>query len=92
MSVNQEIWSDLAIHPGETLADVIDEHDLSPSQLAEKSRLSRQVVCDIIAGTQDITTDIAQALERVFGVPARFWLNMQSRYEKTLARNAAKSD
>ena len=92
MSVNQEIWSDLAIHPGETLADFIDEHDLNHSQLAAKTGWSQRIIRDVVAGSQDITSEIAEALDRAFGLKAQFWLNLQKRYDQTLARNAAKSN
>ena len=87
MADNQEIYSDLAIHPGETLADAIEEHDLTQAKLAQLMGRPPQVINEIVRGKKDITPATALELEPVFGVPASFWNNMQARYEFTLARN-----
>lgn len=75
-------------HPGETLKDELGFFGLSQKDLAEKMGYSAQTVNRIIKGTENITTDIALALERVFdGSPtAEFWLNMQSHYDQLISK------
>lgn len=91
MTSAREIMSDLPIHPGETLADAIEEHGLTQAKLAALMGRPTQVVNEIVRGKKNITSETALALERVFGVPAAFWVRLQARYDITVARVAEKA-
>lgn len=86
MTTKPQTLSDLPIHPGETLADVIEEHGLTQAKLAALMGRPVQVINEIVRGKKNITPDTAYGLERVFKVPAAFWTNLQSRHDLTLAR------
>lgn len=77
-----------AVHPGQTLQDERDFLGITQEELAKKIGYSTQTVNRIIKGREPITTDIALALERVFGghPNAEFWLNMQSDYDKEMSK------
>ena len=81
-----EVYSDLAIPPGETLADEIAARGMSQTEL--KARLGRpvQVVNEIVRGKKAITDDTALDLERVLDIPATFWLSLEQNYRMTRAR------
>lgn len=72
---------DPLIHPGETIADVLKERELTQSELAARTGVSTAYVCNIIAGKKDISANFAMALEYALGVPKSFWLNLQANYE-----------
>lgn len=86
MTTDPQILSDLPIHPGETLAEVIEEHGLTQSRVASLMGRPTQVINEIIRGKKNITPDTAHGLELVFKVPASFWSSLQFRYDLTLAR------
>ena len=92
MATDPEILSDLPIHPGETLAGVIEEHGLTQSRLASLMGRPTQVINEIVRGKKNITPETANELERVFDVPATFWISLQSRHDITLAKCAERAN
>lgn len=80
------LTSDLAIPPGEYLAEVAEELGLSQSDLATRMNRPPQAINEIIAGTKAITAETALQLERVTGVPAHIWAGLESDYRLTLAK------
>jgi HTH-type transcriptional regulator/antitoxin HigA len=86
----QRIHSDLAIHPGEILADELEARSMTQRALAQKIGRPEQTVSEIVRGKKGITAETALQLAAVFGVPAEFWMNLQTAYELTLARRAAR--
>ena len=81
-----EVYSDLAIPPGETLADEIASRGMSQTELAARLGRPVQVVNEIIHGKKAITDDTALGLEKVLGIPAAFWVNLEQNYRMTRAR------
>jgi len=84
--VQTEFSPDYAIHPGETLAETLVEMDMSQAELAERTGRPRKTINGIMKGDVGITPETALQFERVLGIPARFWNNLQRQYEETLAR------
>ena len=81
-----EVYSDLAIPPGETLADEIAARGMSPRDLSACLGRPVQVVNEIVRGKRAITEDTAHGLEKVLDIPATFWLNLEQNYRTTRAR------
>lgn len=79
------------IHPGEILADELEEIRLSAKQLAELLEVPPNRLYQILSGRRNITADTALRLGRYFGMSANFWMNLQSAYELDLARKVAGS-
>ena len=75
--------SNLAIHPGELLAEEVEFIGMTQSELAERMSVSVHVVSEIIEGKRDITDEVAGKLEDVLGSPAHIWVNSQARYDFT---------
>jgi HTH-type transcriptional regulator/antitoxin HigA len=78
------ISRDLIIHPGETIADVLEERGISQAELAVSTGVSSAYVSNIIAGKKGISSRFACALEYALGVPKSFWINLQTNYETEL--------
>ncbi len=78
-----------AIHPGEILADELEELDVSPTELARQINVPANRISQIINGKRAITGDTALRLGHWFGNSAQFWLNLQSSYDLRLAEQEA---
>ena len=74
------------IHPGEILADELEEINLTGAELARIINVPANRVTQIIAGKRAITADTALRLGQYFGMSADFWMNLQKMYELDLAR------
>jgi len=74
------------IHPGEILADELEEINLDVSQLATRINISENELEQILKRQGNITGDIALKLGRFFNTGAEIWMNLQKAYELDLAR------
>ena len=79
----------LAIHPGEHLAEELQELGMSAAELARKLDVPTNRVTQILNGQRGITGDTALRLAHFFGTTPEFWLNLQSLYEIRLAERAS---
>lgn len=78
------------IHPGEVLMeDFIDGFGITQNKLAVSIGVPPRRINEIVHGKRAITADTALRLGRYFGVPAQFWLNLQTRYDLDLAEDRA---
>ena len=78
-----------AIHPGEILAEELDEIAVTPTALARQLRVPPNRITQIIQGKRAITGDTALRLGHWFGTSAQFWLNLQGAYELRIAQQTA---
>jgi addiction module HigA family antidote len=78
-----------AIHPGEHLAQVLAELDMSAAALARKIDVPTNRITGIINGQRAVTGDTALRLAHFFGTSPEFWLNLQKLYELRLAQQAS---
>jgi addiction module HigA family antidote len=81
---------DYAVPPGQTLQETIDNLGIDQRELAVRAGLSAKHINQIIKGIASITHDTAIRLERVTGVPARMWNNLEVNYQEQKARLAAR--
>jgi len=79
----------VAIHPGEHLAEELQELGMSAAELARKMSVPTNRVTQILNGTRAITGDTALRLAHFFGTSAQFWLNLQTLYDLRLAEEKA---
>lgn len=75
----------IAIHPGEHLAEELNELGMSAAELARKLDVPTNRITGILNGQRAITGDTALRLAHFFGTSAEFWLNLQSLYELRVA-------
>jgi addiction module HigA family antidote len=74
-----------AIHPGEVLADELDELGITPTELSRQIAVPPNRVSQIIRGKRAITGDTALRLGHWFKTSAEFWLNLQTAYDLRIA-------
>jgi len=75
------ISADWIIHPGETIADVLEDRGITQVELAARTDVTPAYVSSVISGKKDISSKFAAALEYALGVRKSFWLNLQANYE-----------
>jgi antitoxin HigA-1 len=65
-------------HPGEILLeDVLPEIGITQTEFAERLKVSRRTVSEILHGHRSITPDMAIRIARLIGGTADGWLRMQ---------------
>jgi addiction module HigA family antidote len=74
-----------AIHPGEILADELNELKIAPTELSRQLSVPPNRISQIIQGKRAITGDTALRLGHCFQTSAQFWLNLQSAYDLRVA-------
>jgi addiction module HigA family antidote len=74
------------IHPGEHLAQELNELGMSAAELARQIDVPVNRVTGIINGQRAVTADTALRLGHWFDTSPEFWLNLQNIYELRLAR------
>lgn len=72
--------------PGEMLEEKLQEIGMSQAELAERIGRTKKTVNEIIKGKAPLLPETAMQLERVLGVPARFWASAEANYRQALAR------
>lgn len=86
MVTKTETYPDIAIYPGEYLAEEIEARGISQKELAKRMKRPLNAVNEIINGKKAITAETALQLEEVMPeIPARFWLNLETDYQLTKA-------
>jgi antitoxin HigA-1 len=75
------------IHPGEHLAEQIDELGISAAELARQLEVPTNRVTEILRGRRSITGDTALRLGHFFGTSPEFWMNLQKLYDLRLAES-----
>jgi HTH-type transcriptional regulator/antitoxin HigA len=92
MAAKIEVFPDVAIPPGEYLAEEIAERGISQKELAKRMRRPLNAINEIINGKKTITAETALQLEEVMPeIPARFWLNLETEYQLTRATLSRRS-
>jgi addiction module HigA family antidote len=78
--------SDLPIPPGSVLEEELDAREMTQRELAQRTGRPYQAINEIIQGKKVLTHRTALDLEKVLGIPAHVWVNLESRYQMTLAQ------
>lgn len=82
-----ELRSNLAIPPGELLAEELAARGMTQAELARRMGRSRRTVGGIVTGREAITAETALRLERALGIAAQLWVGLEGRYRLALAAN-----
>ena len=73
---------ELLSHPGETLKEVLESNNMTQKELSARIGITPKHLNLIISGKQDISTETAFKLEKVFSLSASFWNNLQRQYDE----------
>ena len=84
MVTRTDAYPDIAIPPGEYLAEEIEARGISQKELAKRMGRPLNAINEIVNGKKAITALTALQLEEVMPeIPARFWLNLETDYQLT---------
>jgi len=75
----------LAIHPGEHLAEQLNELKMSAAEFSRRIGVPTNRDTEIMNGRRAVTADTALRLARAFETRARFWMNLQNIYDIRIA-------
>jgi addiction module HigA family antidote len=73
------------VHPGRILRRELAARAMSGNRLALALRVPSGRITSILNGKRAVSADTALRLARHFGTSARFWLNLQTRYDLAVA-------
>lgn len=80
------------IHPGEHLAEILDELGISNAKLAAAIGVTPATIEKIVGGQSPITGDAALRIGKAFRMSPEFWLRLQNLYELDVARLSTDTD
>ena len=90
--MRQHPVSNLAVPPGELLEEELATIGMTPQELARRMGRPAQMIDEIIRGSKQITHDTALELDRVLGIPAHLWVNLEAQYQIAKARRRENDD
>jgi len=77
------------IYPGEILREeFLEPMDISAYRLAKDINVPLTRITAILNGERAITADTALRLSRYFGLSEKFWINLQSNYDREVAKDS----
>ena len=86
MATSTDAYPDVAIAPGEYLAEEIGARGITQKELARRMARPANAINEIVNGKKAITAETALQLEAAMPeIPARFWLNLETDYQLTKA-------
>lgn len=83
---------DYAAPPGKLIQEYLEALDISARELARRCGRSGKLVAEIVSGKAPVEPGTALQLERVLGLPATVWMNMEAAYQLNAARQAERRD
>ncbi len=75
------------IHPGEHLAEIIEELGITQYRLAKTIGVPQVRIHEIVRCRRSITADTALRIGQALGTTPDFWLNLQRMYDLDVARS-----
>ena len=74
------------IHPGEHLAEILEEIGISQYRLAKAIGVPPRRINEIVHGRRSVTADSAVRIGQALGMTPEFWINLQGLYDLDLVR------
>ncbi len=71
----------IAVHPGDILREMLEENDISQSQLARHLHTDIARINEICRRRRGISAKMATMLGKAFGTSADLWMNLQKNWE-----------
>ena len=87
----REPESDLAIPPGDVLAEEIEVRGMTQRELALAMGRPPQLISEIVRGRRGISAETALQLEAALGTAAHLWVGLDADYRLALAQQRSRS-
>lgn len=75
----------IAFHPGQYIAELIEDYNMTQNEFAEKLEVSPKTISKLVNGEESISNDIAQKLEKLTNISMKTWLNLQASFDRKVA-------
>ena len=75
-----------AVHPGEFLAETLEELGFSQAAFARAIGVSPMRISHVIKGARPVTAELALLFGRAFNQSPQYWLNLQSDHDLKIAK------
>lgn len=76
----------IATPPGATIREQLEDRGMTQKEFAGRMGLSEKHVSNLLGGEVHLTPEVAERLECVLGIPARFWNNLEAIYQEKLVK------
>lgn len=76
----------IATPPGATIKEQLEDRNMNQKEFAARMDMSEKHISNLIKGNVQLTPDVANRLEMVLGLPAKFWNNLESIYRDKLIK------
>jgi len=83
---------DYIVTTGDFIAEWMEDEGINAAELARRLGVTPKHVSELMSGKAPLSPQLALALDRVTGIPARLWNLYESGYRGALAREAADDD
>lgn len=77
-----------SIHPGEYLAEILSELEVSQADFARTVGVSPMRISHVLKGSRPVTAELALLFGKAFGQSPEYWINLQTAYDLANARDA----
>ena len=91
MEKQNQYFPSVVFHPGETLAEKLEEMEMGPKEFALRTGKPEKTIIAVLKGESSITADMAVQFENATRIPAQFWMNHQRSYDEYMAREKHKA-
>ena len=75
----------IAFHPGQYIAELIEDYNMTQNEFAEKLEVSPKTISKLVNGEESISDDLAQKLDKFTNISMKTWLNLQASYDRKMA-------
>lgn len=86
----KEIFTDVALHPGEVLLNELEARKIKKSFLAEQLFMKPGHFSDLLYGRRHVGAALALKLEKLLGISAEYWMRLQVYHDLFIERNKRK--
>ncbi|WP_066925604.1 HigA family addiction module antitoxin [Murdochiella massiliensis] len=76
----------IATPPGATLKEQLEERNMTQTEFASMLGITQKHMSNLIHGKTALTQEMARKLELALGVPATFWMNLETIYQQKRIR------
>ncbi|MBI4534745.1 MAG: HigA family addiction module antidote protein [Ignavibacteriae bacterium] len=83
---------DYVVRPGEVLEENLETRGIKKVDLAQRCGLSTKTISQILNGSAPVSPETALCFQRVLGVSANVWNNLEANYRLFLARQKVRED
>ncbi|MGN6194894.1 MAG: HigA family addiction module antitoxin [Ginsengibacter sp.] len=83
----KEIFTDIALHPGDVLNDELEARKIKKSSFAAHIGMKPGHLSELLHGKRHVSAATAIKLEKQLDIPAEYWLRVQIYYDLFVERN-----